>query len=99
MLRVRVPPPELPLPSGATESERSHGAGVMKIYVCYGTFKVPARPGGHPCGNAYHALVEAGHRPEVVRSYGLGLLPDALNQTAGRREVKRLTGNSWVPVL
>ena len=71
----------------------------MKIYVCYGTFKVPARPGGHPCGNAYHALVEAGHRPEVVRSYGLGLLPDALNQTAGRREVKRLTGNSWVPAL
>ena len=72
----------------------------MKLYVCYGTFRTTPRPGGHPCGNAYHALVEAGHRPEVVRSYGLGILPDAIaNWTPGRREVKRLTGSSMVPVL
>ena len=70
----------------------------MKLFVCWGTFWSP-RPGGHPCGNAYHALRQAGHDPEVVRCYGLGLLPDALNMTAGRREVRRLTGDAWVPAL
>lgn len=70
----------------------------MRLYVCYGTFKTP-RPGGHPCANAHEALRAAGHDPEVVRSYGWGALPDALNPSKGRREVKRLTGNSWVPAL
>jgi hypothetical protein len=49
----------------------------MKLYVCWGTFPNPLRPGGHPCGNAYNALKEAGHDPEVIRSYGLGILPGA----------------------
>ena len=72
----------------------------MKLYVCWGTFTTTPRPGGHPCGKAYRALREAGHDPEVVRSYGLTILPDALfNRTAGRREVKKLTGSSMVPVL
>jgi hypothetical protein len=71
----------------------------VKLYVCYGTFLFSPRPGGHPCGHAYHALVQAGHTPEVIRSYGWGALPDLFNQTPGRREVKRLTGNSWVPAL
>jgi Glutathione S-transferase, N-terminal domain len=72
----------------------------MKLYVCWGTFRVPARPGDHPCGNAYRALREAGHDPEVVKSYGLVLLPDSIfNRSSGRREVKRLTGDSMVPVL
>src|SRR5436305_177958 len=71
----------------------------MKLYVCYGTFRFAPRPGGHPCGNAYHALVDAGHKPDVVRAYGWGALPDVFNQTPGRREIKRLTGNSWVPAL
>lgn len=71
----------------------------MKLYVCYGTWKPAPRPGGHPCGNAYHALKDAGHDPEVIRSYGLGILPDVFNQTSGRQEVKRLTGNTWVPAL
>lgn len=71
----------------------------MKLYVCYGTWKPAPRPHGHPCGNAYHALVDAGHRPQVVRCYGLGMLPSFFNQTRGRREVKRLTGNYWVPAL
>ena len=70
----------------------------MKLYVCYGTWKPAPRPGGHPCGTAYHALRDAGHEPEVVRTYGSGLL-GALNLTSGRREVKRLTGNYWVPAL
>jgi len=38
----------------------------MKLYVCWGTFPSP-RPGGHPCGNAYKALREAGHDPARVR--------------------------------
>ena len=72
----------------------------MKLYVCWGTFTVTPRPGGHPCGNAYRALREAGHDPEVIRSYGLSILPDALfNRTAGREEVKKLTGSTMVPVL
>ena len=72
----------------------------MKLYVCWGTFTTTPRPGGHPCGNAYVALREAGHDPEVVKSYGLGILPDTpFNQTAGRKEAKKLTGSSMVPVL
>jgi|tagenome__1003787_1003787.scaffolds.fasta_scaffold19238138_1 hypothetical protein len=72
----------------------------MKLYVCYGTWKPAPRPGGHPCGRAYHALRDAGHDPEVIRSYGLGGLPDTpFNQTPGRKEAKRLTGSSVVPVL
>ncbi|HEX8065027.1 MAG TPA: hypothetical protein VF520_00730 [Thermoleophilaceae bacterium] len=75
----------------------------MKLYVCWGTFPVPWprrgaswRPGAHPCKRAHDALTEAGHSPVVVRSYGFAGLPDV---TSGRREVKRLTGESWVPVL
>jgi glutathione S-transferase len=40
--------------------------------------------------------VEAGHSPDVVKVYSFGQLPDV---TSGRREVKRLTGESYVPVL
>jgi hypothetical protein len=76
---------------------------VMKLYVCWGTFPVPWprrgrswRPSSHPCKVAHDALKEAGHSPEVVKSFGLGALPDV---TSGRKEVKRLTGESWVPVL
>jgi hypothetical protein len=71
----------------------------VKLYVCYGTWKPAPRPGGHPCGRAYHALKDAGYEPEVKRVYGLGMLSGVFNQTPGRREVKRLTGNYWVPVL
>jgi glutathione S-transferase len=70
----------------------------MELYVCYGVFGTP-RPGGHPCRNAYVALREAGHDPRVVKSYGLGMLPKALNMTRGRQEVERLTGNRMVPTL
>jgi hypothetical protein len=70
----------------------------MKLYVCYGLFKSP-RPGGHPCRNAHEALREAGYDPQVVKSYGLGVLPKVFNMTSGRREVERLTGNRMVPTL
>jgi hypothetical protein len=69
----------------------------VKLYVCWGTFPTP-RPGGHPCRNAHQALERAGHSPEVVRTYGYGLLPDAVNGPR-RAEVKRLTGDPWVPAL
>jgi hypothetical protein len=71
----------------------------VKLYVCWGTFPTP-RPGGHPCANAHKALREAGHDPEVVRSYGWTVLPDApFNQTPGRKRAKELTGSATVPVL
>ena len=67
----------------------------MKLYVCWGTFQIKgARP--HPCRIALEALEAAGHTPEVVKVYGVAQLPDI---TKGRREVKRLTGTSWVPLL
>ena len=67
----------------------------MKLYVCWGTFPSP-RPGGHPCRNAYQALKDAGHDPEVVKAYGLGPLPAV---TKGRKEVQERTGQKWVPML
>ena len=71
----------------------------MKLYICWGTFPSPVRPGGHPCANAYHALKDAGYEPELVKSYGWAPLPAALNRSRGRREVQELTGNRWVPTL
>lgn len=70
----------------------------MKLYVCWGTFPI-LEPGGHPCANAYNTLRDAGYEPEVIRSYGSRYLPDVLNMSAGRRAVKRLTGDLSVPVL
>ena len=75
----------------------------MKLYVCWGRFAVPWprksaswRPGAHPCKRAHDALKAAGHSPEVVRAYGFAGLPDL---TRGRKEVKSLSGKSFVPVL
>ncbi|HEX5911298.1 MAG TPA: glutathione S-transferase N-terminal domain-containing protein [Thermoleophilaceae bacterium] len=72
----------------------------MKLYVCYGFLKnvtTTGRPGGHPCGNALKALEAAGHDPEVQAVHGLGV--PLLDRTSGRQEVKRLTGQTVVPVL
>ena len=72
----------------------------MKLYVCYGTWTAGAPVHRHPCGEAHRAVVDAGYAPEVIRSYGLGLMPGVVNAlTSGRRDVKELTGNYWVPVL
>jgi hypothetical protein len=72
----------------------------MKLYVCWGTFPTPGYPGGHPCRNAYTALKNAGHDPDVERVYGWAALPDVpFNFTPGRLKVKRWTGSSHVPVL
>ena len=67
----------------------------MRLLVCYGTSTF----GGHACGLAHEALVEAGHAPRVERAYGWRMLPDALNVMPGRREAKRRTGKVDVPVL
>lgn len=71
----------------------------MRLYICWGTWKPAPRPGGHPCGRAYHSLRDAGYDPEVIRTYGWAILPKFLNDSPGRREVERLTGQRWVPVL
>jgi hypothetical protein len=68
----------------------------VRLIVCWNTARGPL---GHPCGDAFHALTDAGHQPDVVKARGLRLLPDVLNRSAGRREAKRLTGRSVVPVL
>jgi hypothetical protein len=71
----------------------------MKLYVCYGTWTAGGAVHKHPCGEAHRALVQAGHAPQVIRSYGLGPLPGLINDLTPRREVKELTGNYWVPAL
>jgi len=35
----------------------------------------------------------------VVKARGFGFLPERFNRTQGRREAKRLTGSTTVPVL
>jgi hypothetical protein len=67
----------------------------MKLIVCWGT----QGAGHHSCGTAYKALKDAGHDPEVQKGYGWTVLPDPLNFTSGRKEAKRLTGSSTLPVL
>ncbi len=69
----------------------------MKLYVCWGTFQTFGP--GHPCRNALDALRGAGHHPEIVRSYGWGLLPAALKPYEGRRLARQATGKSWLPLL
>lgn len=75
----------------------------MKLYVCWTKGGLPWprkertwKPRDHSCKRAYDALKEAGYSPEVTRAYGLHSLPDF---TKGRREVRRLTGDSGVPLL
>lgn len=71
----------------------------MHLYVCWDTKASHPVIGEHPCGIAYHALVDAGHDPRVVHAYGWAKLPSFLNFTSGRRAVRELTGRDEVPVL
>ena len=71
----------------------------MKLYICWGTFQT-LRPGGHPCRNAYKALTDAGHYPELEKVHGLGIGPSLVHvMTPGRKRVEELTGQHAVPVL
>jgi len=67
----------------------------MRLIVCWGT----QGAGRHSCGTAYRALKDAGHDPKVEKAYGSKVLPDVLNVSSGRKEAKRLTGSTAVPVL
>jgi glutathione S-transferase len=72
----------------------------MKLYVCWTTIQTPRPPRGHPCHNAYAALRDAGHDPEVVKVQGLGIGPTFLQWTTdGRKQVERISGQRTVPVL
>lgn len=74
----------------------------MKLYVCWGTWRRPTplvAKDPHPCGVAHHALKDAGHDPDLIRSYGYDVLPGIFNLTPGRRKAKELTGEVTVPVL
>ena len=78
--------------------------GSVKLYVCWGTWKRPTpqpfrRADTHPCGLAHQALLEAGYDPQIIRCFGWEALPSIVNQTPGRREVKRLTGQNIVPIM
>jgi len=65
------------------------------LYVCYGTHG----GGHHACATAAKALRDAGHDPDVRKSYGSRFLPDFLNRSEGRREARRRTGKTDVPLL
>ena len=65
----------------------------MLLYVCWGTFQTRK---GHPCANAYEALIDAGYEPEVVKTGGCYRTDPAF---PGRRKIRRLTGNYKVPTL
>jgi hypothetical protein len=67
----------------------------MRLIVCWST----AGGSHHACGAAHAALKDAGYDPEVQRAYSTRLLPDALQVTAGRKEAKRRTGKTDVPLL
>jgi hypothetical protein len=65
----------------------------VRLYVCYGTFGTAER---HACAKAYKALDAAGHRPELVRTYGCYGTDRFFR---GRRAIKQMTGNYKVPTL
>ena len=71
----------------------------MRVYVCWDTAATYPLLGEHPCGVAYHAVVDAGYEPEVVKAYGWTKLPEFMNSTRGRKEAKELTGSNEVPIL
>ena len=72
----------------------------MRLFVCWDTRTHHPIFGDHPCGQAHEALINAGYEPEVVKARGWTVLPDALNNSAGRREVRKLSGgNDEVPAV
>lgn len=70
----------------------------MKLYICWALFEIPGKP-GHPCTYAHDKLVENGHDPEVIKSYGWKKLPKPFNLSKGRKLARELTGNEEVPLL
>lgn len=66
----------------------------MKLYICWGT------GGGehHDCHNVYEAMAKSGHDFELIKARGQEHLPKFL-QFKARREVFKMTGSYFVPVL
>ena len=52
----------------------------MKLYVCYGTWKPAPRPAAIRAATPTTRWSTPDHEPEVIRSYGLGMLPDVFNR-------------------
>ena len=72
----------------------------MKLYVCWDTRVSHLGIGPHPCGLAHKKLVDAGYEPDVIKVRGWTKLPEFLNNSSGRREVRELSGgNDEVPAL
>jgi hypothetical protein len=65
----------------------------MDLYVCWSALGPASH---HPCAKAHKALVAAGHKPRVIRTYGCygtdRFFP-------GRCKIKQLTGTYKVPTL
>ena len=66
----------------------------MKLIICW------SDGGGehHDCSVAHKALLEAGYTPEIQKARGQEHLPKFL-QGKLRREVFKMTGSYYVPVL
>ena len=67
----------------------------MILYTCNKKKSVPAM---HPCGRAAKALDDAGHEYEIKTVDGYKLMPWTRRGEA-RAEIKRLSGQSDVPIL
>lgn len=66
----------------------------MKLYICWST----DGSDHHDCHKVHEALTTAGYKPEMVKARGQEHLPKFL-QGKHRREVFKLTGSYFVPVL
>ncbi|MEX0620192.1 MAG: glutathione S-transferase N-terminal domain-containing protein [Solirubrobacterales bacterium] len=69
----------------------------MKLYVCWGTFKLPLGR-EHPCREALISLEKSGFEAEVINAHSYGALPRPL-QTPTRKRIEDATGSPWVPAL
>ena len=73
----------------------------MELYVCWNVKPGVSLVGGHPCGRAYSALIEAGHDPEVICARGSRMPPSFYPRSDARTEVRRLSpdDSEEVPAL
>ena len=66
----------------------------MKLYICWST----NGSDHHDCAKVYNAVTAAGYTPEIIKARGQEHLPKFL-QFKARREVFKMTGSYFVPVL
>jgi len=58
-----------------------------------------AKQGGTILGTSRTNPFENGGGPEVIKAHGWALLPKMFNETAGRKEIERLTGQRKLPFV